>query len=218
MNAHPFIVAVLASRVNAAQLPPLLSEKATVFRQVVSLGGRNTAQVRNFLLRLHAEHYAHNYLVLLDYSSNNSNDDVARLLAHAASWRLSVVLYGSELCHAAGLPAELAAIGISAFYDERVLRVDPARVNIARGTFNSSDEDQNQKLAARAVIVLELASDADTHSHDTVKRAYRRLALKYHPDKHMSASAEERQRLTESFHVLDTTYHDLCSARRWTNQ
>lgn len=208
---HPFTVAVLAGRVSAPQLPPALRE-AAVFRQIISLVGRNLAQTRNFLLRLRSERYAHPYLVLLDHCSDNA--DVALILAQAARWHLSVVLYGAELCHATGLPASLASVGIAAFYDAHILQVDAARVRIAPPP---EATDADTQLVADACRVLELAGgEADTHDLDTVKRAYRRLALKYHPDKHMQAGSEERQAMSNAFHTLETTYSALFTLRRWS--
>lgn len=54
--------------------------------------------------------------------------------------------------------------------------------------------------------VLGLASDAGT---EQVKKAYKQLAAKLHPDKQAGASQEERVAAEEQFKVVSAAYHAL---------
>lgn len=58
----------------------------------------------------------------------------------------------------------------------------------------------------RALGMLGLSEDADRNA---VQRAFRKLALSMHPDRHPMASAEERARLMRRFAELSQAYHAL---------
>jgi molecular chaperone DnaJ len=45
-------------------------------------------------------------------------------------------------------------------------------------------------------------------THDEIKEAYRRLA-KYHPDRHMNKSAEEKRKIEETFKKINHAYSVL---------
>lgn len=197
-----FVIVVSVVRLCAERLPPCRA--AVVCRQVITLDGRNLVQTRTFRSRLAREHYAHHYLLLVDYCSANA--DLHTLLLNARQWHLSIALYGAELCHQNHLPAQLAAVAIDEFYDERMLPAPPRRVEAPAAT-------ADEHCACRALGI----SLADSHDRDTVKRAYRTLALRYHPDKlPPGASAEERQAASAAFHAVESNYSALCRLRNWT--
>ncbi len=59
--------------------------------------------------------------------------------------------------------------------------------------------------------VLSLNSDATT---DVVKKAYRRLALLYHPDKHATATAQAKEDASTKFQQVGFAYAVLSDEKR----
>ena len=59
--------------------------------------------------------------------------------------------------------------------------------------------------------VLSLNSDATT---DAVKKAYRRLALLYHPDKHATATAQAKEDASTKFQQIGFAYAVLSDEKR----
>ena len=57
---------------------------------------------------------------------------------------------------------------------------------------------------------LEITPDA---TNDEVKKAYRRMAMKYHPDKVASAGEDIKQKATEKFRGVQEAYETICTAR-----
>ena len=47
-------------------------------------------------------------------------------------------------------------------------------------------------------------------SEEEIKKAYRKLALKYHPDRYYGRDANEKIRLTHKFHQITAAYENLC--------
>jgi hypothetical protein len=214
---HPFIAAVLATKLSADQLPQRFVSQASVgiqFRQTVTLRGHNIKQVRSFVVRIANEHFAHDYLVLLEY--NTSNEDCERLVFMArASWRLSIVLYGAAICRndTFVLPAQLIPLRDEiSYWDANILSsIDSTRVRTEEATLSSQD----RTTVESACRTLGLANTSA--SADEAKRAFRALVLQLHPDKHMCDSPAERQRCANAFQAVDKAYRDLCSIRRWPN-
>lgn len=63
--------------------------------------------------------------------------------------------------------------------------------------------------------VLELSSSSSDASVEDIKKAYRRLALSYHPDKHHSAASEsERAEKSRKFQQVGFAYTILSDATR----
>ena len=54
--------------------------------------------------------------------------------------------------------------------------------------------------------ILGVAKDADD---DQLKKAYRKLALKYHPDRHSSKTEKEKEAATEKFKEISEAYDVL---------
>jgi hypothetical protein len=213
---HPFIAAVLATKLTADQLPQRFVAQSSVgvqFRQTVTLRGHNIQQVRSFVTRIAAEHYAHDYLVLLEY--NTRNEDCERLVFMArATWRLSIVLYGAAICRndTFVLPAQLMPLRDDiSYWDANILSpIDSTRVRTEEAALSSQD----RTTVESACRTLGLVSSATA---DEAKRAFRALVLQLHPDKHMCDSPAERQRCANAFQAVDKAYRDLCSIRRWPN-
>ncbi len=87
----------------------------------------------------------------------------------------------------------------------------PAPLDVSEFLHGRPRARGNRSARRRAVSegpwqVLGLTSEA---SLDDVKRAFRRLAAKSHPDRFPNASAEERGRLMRDFAELSCAYHAL---------
>ncbi len=68
------------------------------------------------------------------------------------------------------------------------------------------------KDAAGAYHVLEVERDADA---DTVKKAYHRMANRYHPDKVSHLGDEFRQMAEEKFKAINAAYQEIKANRGW---
>jgi DnaJ like chaperone protein len=69
---------------------------------------------------------------------------------------------------------------------------------------------QRQKDTNWAYKALEIEPTA---SNDEVKKAYRRMAMKYHPDKVATAGEEIRQQATEKFRGINEAYEHIKKQR-----
>ena len=58
--------------------------------------------------------------------------------------------------------------------------------------------------------VLGISPDA---TDEEVKKAYRRMAMKYHPDKVANAGEQIRQQATEKFRKINEAYEHIKKAR-----
>ena len=66
---------------------------------------------------------------------------------------------------------------------------------------------QDPNWAYRALEIEPSATD------DEVKKAYRRMAMKYHPDKVMDAGEQVRQKATEKFRAVNEAYEHIKALR-----
>lgn len=69
---------------------------------------------------------------------------------------------------------------------------------------------QRQKDVNWAYVALEISPSA---SNDEVKKAYRRMAMKYHPDKVATAGEEIRKQATEKFRGINEAYEYIKTQR-----
>ena len=58
--------------------------------------------------------------------------------------------------------------------------------------------------------VLNISSNA---TDDEVKKAYRRMAMEYHPDKQVNASEQEKQAAAEKFRAANKAYEHIKQQR-----
>ena len=61
-----------------------------------------------------------------------------------------------------------------------------------------------------AYQVLEIEEGA---TNDEVKKAYRKMAMKYHPDKVATLGEAEKQKATERFRKVKDAYDEICKQR-----
>ena len=62
--------------------------------------------------------------------------------------------------------------------------------------------------------VLELSKNA---SQDEIKKQYKRLALKYHPDRNINKTPYEKKISTEKFKQINEAYVNLCNHNQINN-
>ena len=62
----------------------------------------------------------------------------------------------------------------------------------------------------RSYTALEIERSA---TDEEVKKAYRRMAMKYHPDKVASAGEEVKQTATEKFRAINEAYEEIKAER-----
>jgi DnaJ like chaperone protein len=70
---------------------------------------------------------------------------------------------------------------------------------------------QRQKDANWAYTALEISPSA---TNEEVKKAYRRMAMKYHPDKVANAGEEIRNQATEKFRGINEAYEYIKAQRK----
>ena len=69
---------------------------------------------------------------------------------------------------------------------------------------------QRHKDVNWAYTAVEIQSDA---TDEEVKKAYRRMAMKYHPDKVANAGEEIRKQATEKFRGINEAYEHIKKQR-----
>jgi DnaJ like chaperone protein len=69
---------------------------------------------------------------------------------------------------------------------------------------------QRRKDANWAYTALEITPSA---TNEEVKKAYRRMAMKYHPDKVANAGEEIRQQATDKFRAINEAYEHIKQLR-----
>lgn len=86
-------------------------------------------------------------------------------------------------------------------------RARDAAEHAARPRSKSRAQGSGQERArARALATLGLKPGADRNA---VQRAFRQLAAKVHPDRHLAASSQEKAQLLRQFSELSAAYHLL---------
>lgn len=89
----------------------------------------------------------------------------------------------------------------------RHLRVSDLDYESIKAMFHKKDDD------LWATKVLEVGPDA---TQDEVKRAYRKMAKKYHPDRLVDAGPEAQAAAQESFVMVQKAYEHICQRKGWS--
>ncbi|MDP2187143.1 MAG: TerB family tellurite resistance protein [Sphingobacteriaceae bacterium] len=123
---------------------------------------------------------------------------IAQYMDHAGRLELLHLLFGLALADGELSNAELKVLEEIA----HLMRISTADYNSTRAMFGHSTED--------AYTVLEVAATA---TDDELKKAYRRLAAKHHPDKVAHLGEEVQQAAKEKFQQLNQAWEQVKKAR-----
>ena len=162
--------------------------------------------IKPFLLRTFGEERAKQALALLKQLLTEDIDPVAvsRQMAQYINYstRLEFVRLLLEVSNSDGdiAPEELNIIEIIATN----MSVQPADYQSLLALY------QRHKDVNWAYTALEISPSA---TNDEVKKAYRRMAMKYHPDKVANASEELRKQATDKFRGINEAYEHIKQQR-----
>ena len=162
--------------------------------------------IKPFLLRTFGEEQAKQALALLKQLLNENIDPVAvsRQMAQYINYstRLELVRLLLEVSNSDGdiAPQELNVIEIIATN----MAVQQADYHSLLALY------QRHKDVNWAYTALEISPSA---TNDEVKKAYRRMAMKYHPDKVANAGEELRKQATDKFRGINEAYEHIKKQR-----
>ena len=95
--------------------------------------------------------------------------------------------------------------------EEDVIRRIAAEIGVTEADYDSLAASYKQACDKDwAYKVLEINPSA---TDEEVRRAYRRMVMKYHPDKVTTAAEEMREQATEKFRVIKEAYEHIKSSR-----
>lgn len=161
--------------------------KRFLLRNYGEEGGREALQLLRQLLDRHIDHIA-----VADQIRHNVN----------YSTRLEILHFLLDI----------------AFADGEYEREEQNMIEQLVGALYVSDADYRSLLALYglgkdpnwAYTMLEISSSA---TNDEVKKAYRRMAMKYHPDKVASAGEDVKKKATEKFRGIQEAYETIKKQR-----
>ncbi|HNX07651.1 MAG TPA: TerB family tellurite resistance protein [Bacteroidales bacterium] len=158
---------------------------------------------RTFLQQFSEEETRHHMLVLRDILKQDIPVyDVCRQIAqnmdYSSRLQLLHYLFGISQADNFSHPSEIRVIETIASY----MRISPADVNSIRAMF-IKDTDSAYKI-------LEVDSSI---SDEELKRAYRRMAVKYHPDKVSHLGPEMQKAANEKFQKVNAAYEEIKKMR-----
>ena len=162
--------------------------------------------IKPFLLKAYGEEKAKEALQVLKELLNKDldPDSIARQISLFVNYstRLELVHFLLDLANADGEFAESEAAVIQRISTHMGIK-DADYQSLAAMYGKAKD-------ANWAYTVLEIAPNA---TDEEVKKAYRRMAMKYHPDKVANAGEEIRQSATDKFRSINEAYEHIKALR-----
>jgi DnaJ like chaperone protein len=196
-NASPsdFQIAllVLAARVIKADGQTLQSELDFVRQQFVSMFGKEKA---NESFKLFRE------LVKQDIPLNQVCAQINSFTTHATRLQLVHFLFKLGMADGQLHQSELDEIRRIA----RNLRINPYDFASIEAMFHQKDD---QKWAYKVLEVSEEATETE------VKKSYRKMMLKYHPDRLVDAGEAAQAAAKESYLNVQKAYEMICKSKGW---
>lgn len=158
--------------------------------------------IKPFLLKTYGEEGGKEALQMLKELLQQNIDVVAvsnQIAQHVNySTRLELIHMLLELANADGEYAK---------QEHKVIERIATAMNVSAKDFDSLAAMYNKaKDPNWAYTVLEITPSA---TNEEVKKAYRRMAMKYHPDKVANASEEIRMQATEKFRTINEAYEHV---------
>ena len=162
--------------------------------------------IKPFLLKAYGEDKAKEALQVLKelLDKDLDQDSISRQIGKYVNYstRLELVHFLLDLANADGEFAES---------EEKVIKRISTNMGIKDADYQSLAAMYGKaKDANWAYTVLEIEPNA---TDEEVKKAYRRMAMKYHPDKVANAGEEIRQSATDKFRSINEAYEHIKSLR-----
>lgn len=160
--------------------------------------------VKAFFIRNFGEHHTQERMLLLrdilkeDISLVDVCSQISRVMPYESRLQLLHFLFGISRADGAVQDNEVNTIAAIAEY----LEIEPADFRSIKAMFY---RDVNSDY-----LILEVAPAA---TDDEVKKAYRKMAIKYHPDKVASEGPEVQRAAKEKFQTLQEAYERIKKQR-----
>lgn len=162
--------------------------------------------VKKYLLQTYGENAALESLQILkqllkqNYNVNEVAIQVGQHLNYSSKTQLVHMLFAIAVADGQVLDAEL-----------RVIRNISMDMNVSQADFQSIYSMYNKKNNNDwAYEVLQISKDA---SDEDVKKAYRRMAMKFHPDKVNNLGEDVKKNATEKFRKINEAYNFIKKQR-----
>lgn len=162
--------------------------------------------VKAFLLQQFGEEKARQQILILrellkqDYSLRQVSLQIQANMTHPARLQLLHFLFGIARADGQVHPQEMQLLQRISSY----LNISPADFSSIGAMFHVKDEGDYYK-------VLEISPEA---SDEEVRKAYRKLAFKYHPDRVGNLGEEVQRAAKEKFQTLQEAYTQIRKARQ----
>ena len=182
----------------------LLVLSAAVMRSDGKVMRSELEYVRTFFQRQFGPEVANERIRLLqeilkqDFNVQEVCQQIGRYMEYPSRLQLLHYLFGISAADRQYNPAEVDMIGIIAGY-----------IGISRGDYESIRAMFVKDLHS-AYKVLEVSSDA---TNEEIKAAYRKMAVKYHPDKVAHLGEDVQNAAKEKFQQLNAAYEEIKKQR-----
>ena len=130
-------------------------------------------------------------LLKQDYNIRDVSMQISNYMDYASRLQLLHYLFGIALADGQSHPDEISMIDLISNY----MGIKPNDIDSIKAMFIKDQES--------AYKILEISADA---TDDEVKKAYRRMATKYHPDKVVHLGPDIQKAAKEKFQMLNQAY------------